>query len=133
MKLIDILNKANSGRKIPMFVWDVYIGSKNVSYVKKAFFFKDSFDYFTYNAIKNSEEFHKKELQKQLVEIDHLEEDSMGREVKFFLKLDEKVIEHYEPANAYFSYGGMLLNDKMEIIGGMSLNIATMKFNPFYF
>lgn len=109
-----------------MWVWDVYVGSRDTSYVKRAFFHIDSFDYMSKGDIERQVGF-----QKQLVEIDHVEEDGMHREIVLFLKLGNEVWRHYEPANAIFRYGTVNLNGNFEIIGGEKLNRSTLKFEPF--
>lgn len=132
MKLIDVLNQTNSGRKIPMWVWDVYSARRDRPYIKRAYFHIKSFDYLSQESIQRylSTETGKS-YSKSLVEIDHLEE--INREVIFFLKLNNEVWQHYEPADASFTYSRLEVNDKMEIIGGGKLDVSTMKFSTFLF
>jgi hypothetical protein len=94
MKLIDLLNKANKSRKIPMYVWDVYVSKRRsaTAYVKRAYFNIESFDCFEEPAIRRYMETEAgKKYGKTLVEIDHLEEDDMKREIILFLKIGNEV------------------------------------------
>jgi hypothetical protein len=47
------------------------------------------------------------------------------------LKIGDEVIKHYEPGNAKFSYSGLQLNEKFEIIGGTQLDASVMQSYPF--
>lgn len=112
MKLIDLLNEANCGKKIPMYVWDIYNGREG-NY-KQANFFIDSFDWMTVGYIKR----HKlrTEYKRELVTIDHIIEQD--RELCLIIKLNcGTLCKHRELMNCLLRYDTIQLNKDLEIIG----------------
>jgi hypothetical protein len=114
MTLFDVLNRANKGWKVPMYVCDCYIGSKYVTYVKRACFRTNSFLSWDRPPISRL----------TLVEIDHLE--YRDREVTLFLKVGDQVIKHFEPSMS-FQLSSLQVDNQWHIIGASVRDIHSGK------
>ena len=119
MKLIDLLNTANCGKKLPMYVWDCYSDS---GFKKRVKFFLKSFGSSDFARIMKYKETN--ELKREMLTISSIKQD--GQYLYFNILLDcGDIIEHKEYINCIMTYDTILLNHDFVIIGAAKYDITS--------